>query len=137
MDRINTETPPGPSMTTLVAGIVNDLQQLMRQELQLAKREVQQEWDKTKSAAGSMAAGGGILGLAAVLFCFMFVHLLFHYVGETIPLWGCYGIVGLVLAILGGILVAVGRTKATDINVIPPQTAETMKENVQWIQNQT
>jgi hypothetical protein len=144
-DRIN--MPPGtsprvstsethPSLTSLVGGIVDDLQRLIRQELRLAKTEMQQEWEKTKTAAASLAAGVALLGLAAVLLCFMFVHLLHTYVA-AIDLWGWFGIVGGLLAIGGGLLIAVGRAKATEIHAVPPQTAETLKENVQWLRNQT
>jgi len=125
-----------PSLTSLVAGIVDDLQRLIRQELRLAKTEMQQEWEKTKTAAASMAAGVALLGLAAVLTCFMFVHLLATYV-TAIPLWGWFGIVGGLLAIGGGLLIAAGRAKAAEIHAVPPQTAETIKENVQWLRNQT
>jgi len=125
-----------PSLTSLLSGIVDDLQRLIRQELTLAKTEVQQEWEKTKTAAASMAAGVALLGLGAVLLCFMFVYLLATHV-EAIPLWGWFGIVGGALALGGGLLVAVGRATANQIQVVPPQTAETLKENVQWMKNQT
>jgi len=144
-DRMN--MPPGspppaaisetsPSLTSLVGGIVDDLQRLVRQELQLAKTEIQQEWEKTKTAAASMAGGVILLGLGAVLLCFMFVYLLAAYV-TAIPLWAWFGIVGGVLALGGGLLVAIGRSTASAINVVPPQTAETLKESVQWMKNQT
>jgi len=144
-DRINMPAgvpPPGtttetsPSLTSLVGGIVDDLQRLIRQELTLAKTEVQQEWEKAKIAAASMAAGVALLGLGAVLLCFMFVYLLATYV-TAIPLWGWFGIVGGVLALGGGLFIAVGRATATEVHVVPPQTAETLKENVQWMKNQT
>jgi uncharacterized membrane protein YdcZ (DUF606 family) len=144
-DRINAPAgvpPPGttsetsPSLTSLLSGIVDDLQRLIRQELQLAKTEMQQEWEKTKTAAASMAAGVGLLGLAAVLLCFFFVKLLAAYV-TAVPEWAWFGIVGGALALGGGLLIAAGRATATHINVVPPQTAETMKENVQWMKNQT
>jgi hypothetical protein len=83
-----------------------------------------------------MAAGMVLLGLAAVLICFFFVKLLAVYV-TAIPEWGWFGIVGGLLAIGGGLLIAVGRAAATQIHVVPPQTAETIKENVQWMKNQT
>jgi len=127
---------PSPSLTSLVAGIVDDLQRLIRQELMLAKTEVQQEWEKTKTAAASMATGVALLGLGAVLLCFMFVYLLYTYV-TAVPLWGWFGIVGGALALGGGLLVAAGRAAATQVHVVPPQTAETLKENVQWMKNQT
>src|SRR5919204_42605 len=51
------DSPPA-SMSSLVGGIISDAQQLIRQELLLARREVQQEVNKAKMAALSLAAGG-------------------------------------------------------------------------------
>ena len=45
------------------------------------------------------------------------------------------GIVGSVLAVLGGVLLASGTHKAEEIDVVP-QTVETMKENAQWLTEQ-
>jgi Flp pilus assembly protein TadB len=134
-DRINLADSP-TSMTQLVGGIVADLQTLMRQELQLAKTEFRQEWDKTKTAAGSMAVGAGLLTVAGFLFCFAIVYLL-SALAPSLPLWACFGIVAVALGLIGGILVAAGRSKASEIHVVPPQTAATMRENVQWLKNQT
>jgi uncharacterized membrane protein required for colicin V production len=134
-DRINAADSP-TSVTELVGGIVTDLQTLLRQELQLAKVEVLREWDKTKSAAESMAAGAGLLTVAGLLLCFALVYL-FQALVPALPLWACFAIVGVALGLIGGILVGAGRAKASEVNVIPAQTAETMKENVQWLKNQT
>lgn len=136
-DRITTTTPTSeqPSLTSLVSGIVTDLQHLIRQELQLARREVHQEWEKTKTAAASMAAGAALCLMAGLLLCLM-LPLLLYDVLPKIPLWGWFGIVGALLGLVGALLLAVGRSKAAEVHVIPPQTAETMRENVQWIQNQ-
>jgi uncharacterized membrane protein YqjE len=134
-DRVNAADPPA-SVTQLVGGIVTDVQTLLRQELQLAKSEMQQEWDKTKSAAGSMAAGAGLLTVAGLLLSFALVHLL-ATIASGLPLWTCYALVALVLGMIGGILVVAGRTKASEVHIIPPQTAESLKENVQWLKNRT
>jgi hypothetical protein len=132
-DSTGSESPP--SLTALVGGIVNDLQQLIRQELQLARTEVKQEWDKTKTAAVSLAAGAGMACVAGLLLCHMVVYILNEE--AKLQLWVSYGIVGGVLVVFSGLLLAIGRAKATDVHVVPPQTTETMKENVQWIKNQT
>jgi hypothetical protein len=134
-DRINVTDSPA-SMTQLLAGIVNDLQTLLRQELLLAKTEILQEWDKTKTMAGTMAAGAGLLTVSGLLVCFALVHLL-NYLAPGMPLWACFALVGVALGIVGGILVGVGRSKASDISIIPPQSAAVMKENAQWLKNQT
>jgi hypothetical protein len=129
-DSLPTESPP--SITGLVSGIVGDVQQLIRQELHLARTEIKQEWNKARSAAGAMAAGVGLIFLAVFMLCFMFVYLL-HL--ADIPLWGCFGIVGGVFAIIGLGLAGIGYAQANRVHVIPPQTAETIKENVTWTRN--
>jgi hypothetical protein len=132
-DRIPTDA--SPSMASLLGGIVNDIQTLIRQEIRLARTEVQREWDKAKTAAGSMAAGSAVLALGGILLCLALVHLLAWAIHTDWSLWLSYLIVGGLLAALGGVLFYAGRNKAAEVNVIPPQTAETMRENVEWIQN--
>jgi hypothetical protein len=134
-NRINATDSPA-SVTQLVGGIVTDLQTLVRQELHLTKTELRQEWEKTKTAAGSMAAGAGLLTVAGLLLCFGLVFLL-QAIAPGLPLWACFAIIGVAFGLIGGILVGVGRAKASEVHVIPPQTAETMKENAQWLKNQT
>ena len=52
-----------------------------------------------------------------------------------LPLWACFGIVGLVFGVIGGALVMSGIRKFQSNNPLPDQTAQTIKENVQWIAN--
>jgi hypothetical protein len=132
-DRITTETSPG--VAALLGGIVSDIQTLIRQEIALAKTEIVREWDKAKTAAGSMAVGAAVLALGGVLLCLTVVCVLREV--ALLPWWASFLIVGGVLAVLGAVLFYTGRNKAAQVNVIPPQTVETMKENVQWIRNQT
>jgi uncharacterized membrane protein YqjE len=123
-----------PSLTSLVSGIVNDVQQLVRQEINLARTEVKQEWEKAKTAAGALMAGMVLLGVGGVLLCFMLVYLIHSF---NVDLWICFLIVGGLLALTGAVLAGIGYSQASRVNVIPPQTAQTLKENVQWIKNQT
>jgi protein-S-isoprenylcysteine O-methyltransferase Ste14 len=132
-DRIPADT--SPSMASLLGGIVSDIQALVRQEITLAKTEMIREWDKAKTAAGSMAAGAAILALGGFLLCLAIVSVLHELAG--LPWWASFLIVGGVFTGLGAVLFFTGRNKAARVNVIPPQTAETMRENVQWIRNQT
>jgi protein-S-isoprenylcysteine O-methyltransferase Ste14 len=132
-DRIPADT--SPSMASLLGGIVSDIQALVRQEITLAKTEMIREWDKAKTAAGSMAAGAAILALGGILLCLAIVSVLHEVAG--LPWWASFLIVGGVLTGLGAVLFFTGRNKAARVNVIPPQTAATMRENVQWIRNQT
>jgi protein-S-isoprenylcysteine O-methyltransferase Ste14 len=132
-DRIPADTPP--SMSSLLGGIVGDLQTLIRQEVALARTEIQREWDKAKTAAGAMAVGAAVLAVGGLFLCLAVVAVLHEVAG--LPWWASFLIVGGVFAGLGAVLFYTGRNKAAKVHVVPPQTAETMRENVQWIRNQT
>jgi hypothetical protein len=123
-----------PSMSSLVSGIISDAQQLIRQEINLARREVREELNKAKTAALSMAAGAGLTALGGILFALTLVYVL---VALGLPVWAGYAIVAAVITSIGVALLIIGRAKASQVSVIPPQTAESLKENAEWIQNQT
>ena len=123
-----------PSVTGLVRGIVNDLQTLIRQQFVLFKHEIKQNLHKSKQAMVLLAAGAAISAMGGVLLCFMIVHLISYF---GLPLWASFGIVGGLLTLGGLILAALGYSQASRVNLIPPQTAQTLKENVQWIKSQT
>jgi uncharacterized membrane protein YqjE len=125
----------GPSMTALVSGIIADTQKLMRHELELARVEIKQELTKTRDAALSLAAGAGAMVWATVLLTLMIVFFINWATDGAVPLWGCFGIVGGLMLATGAILFFIGKSRAESINLVPPQTAETMQENVQWLKN--
>jgi Putative Actinobacterial Holin-X, holin superfamily III len=119
-----------PSLTTLLGGIVNDAKDLLVQEVALTKLEVQDELRKAKTAALTLGLGLGVAAVGGTLLSVMLVHLLTVF--TELPLWGCYGIVGSGLVVLGGVVLAVGKTTGADLDVIPRQTVETRKENARW-----
>jgi hypothetical protein len=134
-------SPPEPSVTTLVSGIITDVQDLVKQQVALARREIQSDFQKTKEAALSLAWGVGACVLAVILFCLTVVYLL-HWLTSpagsdpaSIPLWGCYAIVAGVLAAVGATLTYLGIHKLQSFNPLPDETAEALKENVQWLTN--
>jgi protein-S-isoprenylcysteine O-methyltransferase Ste14 len=122
-----------PSMASLVGGIISDAQRLVRQEVALARREMQVELDKAKGASVALALGAGGAMLGAVFLGLMVVFLL-HELGG-LQLWASFLIVGGVLAVVGAILLYAGIEQVRAISIVPPQTAETLQENVQWLQN--
>jgi Putative Actinobacterial Holin-X, holin superfamily III len=127
------ETPyqSEPSLAQLLTGIVNDAKELMRQELALAKHEIREDLRKTTKAMLSLGVGIGVAAIGGLLLILMLVHLLNALAG--LPLWACYGIVGGLFLIMGGVLLLIAKNTIARIDVMPPQTVETMQENVQWI----
>ena len=125
--------PAAPSLATLLSGIMKDAKDLLVQELTLAKLEGHDEVRQIKTAALSLGIGVGVAAVGGILLSVMLVHMLAAY--TDIPLWGCYGIVGSVFGVLGWVLLALGKHKIEEIDVMP-QTVETMKENAQWLREQ-
>ena len=124
-----------PSLTALLGGIVNDARELLVQEVTLTKLEVQDEVRKAKTAALSLGIGLSIVAAGGMLLSVMLVHVLVMF--TEIPLWGCYGIVGSGLVIVGGVVLAVGNTTAADLGGVPQQTVETRKETAPWLTQPT
>ena len=125
--------PVAPSLAALLGGILKDAKDLLVQELTLAKFEGNDELRQIKTAALSLGIGVGVAAVGGILLSVMLVHVLAAY--TDIPLWGCYGIVGSVFGVLGWVLLASGKYKIEEIDVMP-QTVETMKENTQWLREQ-
>jgi hypothetical protein len=120
-----------PSLAQLLTGIVDDAKELMRQELALAKHEIREDLRKTKTAMVSLGIGIGVAAIGGLLLILMLVHLLQALAG--LPLWACYGIIGGLLIVMGGVLFLIAKHTIARIDVVPQHTVDTMKENVQWI----
>jgi uncharacterized membrane protein YqjE len=114
-----------------VGGIIEDTQQLIRQEAALARREVKEEWDKTKEAAGLMAGGLTVFAVVAVLSSFTLVKLLQQYVLPNHE-WACFAIVTVVFALGGGLLVYAAMARFNQVHMMP-QTVESLRQDVEAV----
>jgi len=126
------ETGHSPSITGLVTGIVNDAQELIKQQMTLFRHELQVDIRKTKEGALSLGAGLGVAGLGGLLLALMLVHLL-QALAPEMPLWGCYGVVGVALVGVGGILCYAGKKIFDSFSPLPNESVQALKENVRWI----
>jgi hypothetical protein len=121
------------SVGDIIANISNDLSQLFRQEIELAKAELRQEATKTGKAAG-MLGGAGFAGyLAVLLLSFAAVFGLANVIDIG---WAALIIAG-VWAVIGAVLYANGRKKLKTVDPMPRRTVDTLKEDAQWLKNPT
>jgi Putative Actinobacterial Holin-X, holin superfamily III len=126
------ETGQEASVTQLVSGIMSDAQKLTRQQLALLRYEVKEDLHKAREAGFFLAWGLGTALMGALLFCLMLVHLL-SWTAPELPLWGCYGIVGGLVAALGSALFFAGIHKVRSFDPPLDQSVQALKENVQWL----
>jgi protein-S-isoprenylcysteine O-methyltransferase Ste14 len=109
-----TENNPTPnsSVSTLVNSAIKDGQTLVKQQIELAKAEVQ-ESAKQAGASFGMFAAAGLLALLA--FIFILVAAAYGLVKAGLEEWAAFLIVAAALALIALILGLVGRKRAKTI----------------------
>jgi hypothetical protein len=101
---------------------------LVRQEVALAKAELQQEAKTAGTAVGAFG-GAGFAGY----FVLVFVSLAGMYgLAAVMPTGWAALIVAGVWAVIAGVLALLGRSKLKGFSPKPERTIETVKEDVQW-----
>jgi hypothetical protein len=121
------------SLGELFAELSRETSELFRKEVALAKAELSQKATQAGVDIGFLAAGGAI-AYAGLLALVAAVILL---LGEAIPMWLSALIVGLLVAAAGGLLVRQGMQRLKQLSPAPEQTIDTLKEDAEWLKNQT
>lgn len=119
------------SIPEVLKGIVSSIQQIIRSEIKLAKREVTENAQQARSAAIALAADGvfGIYALGFLLLAAMFALEL------VLPNWLSALIIGLVLLAGTGLGISLGRQRLKTIRPVR-KTMQSVKEDVQWMTEQ-
>jgi len=136
------ENSTDQSATSLVSGIVDDIQELVKQQLRLTRREIEAELRQAQQGAVMMASAAALLFIAAIVLCFAVAHLI-HWATApagtdpaSFPLWACYAAVGVVIAALGATLGCIARKMFKSISPLQNPATEALKDNVEWATNQ-
>jgi uncharacterized membrane protein YqjE len=115
----------------IVQDILNNIGELVRSEIVLAKTEVRDEAKKASKAGGLFAAAGllAFYGMAAwIATCMILIAM-------VTPLWFAVFIMGVVLFVASGIVLVAAVQKWRELRP-PERTIQTVKEDVQWAKQQ-
>lgn len=120
------------SIGDLLSSLTSDVSNLMSTQMQLAVTEIKDEVRQTSKAATFFGAGAmaGYLALILVAFAAAFG------LAEVMATGWAFLIVGVVFAAVAFVLYQQGRKVIEDTDVVPPQTVESLKEDVQWLKQQ-
>jgi len=121
------------SIGRLIGEVAGDVSKLFRQEVALAKAELKEEAAKAGKAGGMLAGAGFAAYLVAVLLSLALVFGL----GEVMPPGWAAVIVAIVWGIVGGVLYYLGRNRMKNIDPVPRQTVDTLREDAQWVRDRT
>jgi len=130
-----------PTVTSLVSGILSDAQDLFKQQIRLARQEIETDLRKSKEAVSFFAIGWTICLMGAFSLCLMTAHLL-NWLGapqgvdpSSIPLWAGYALVSGICLGAGGMTLLMGKKKVDDMGTPLHETAQALKENIEWKTN--
>jgi hypothetical protein len=112
----------------LASEVAKDMSTLVRQEVALAKAELQQDAKTAGTAVGAFG-GAGFAGYFVLVFL---SRAMMWALGSTMALGWAALIVAAVWAVVAAVLALLGRSKLKGFSPKPERTIETVKEDVQW-----
>ena len=115
------------SLSELVSEVTGEIATLFRQEVELARVETSEQVSRAAKAGGMLGAAAVIGFLDLILFSFAAAWAL----SEVVPEGVAFLIVAVVFAIVAGVLAMAGKKRIANINPVPNQTVQTVKEDVQ------
>lgn len=124
---------PDRSLGDLVGDLTSDFSALVSDHINLAKVELKQDI-KEMGKAGGLFGGAGVAGLIALIMLSM--ALGWALAEEMAPGWA-FLIVGLAWTAVAAVLALTAKKTAENVDPVPNQTIEEIKEDKKWIKNQT
>ena len=119
----------GPSISELVSDLTREISELIRREVELARLEVSQAITRVQTGVSSMAIGG-VVAFAGFLVLLVAAALGLDLVVQT-P-WLSTLIVGAIAVVLGGVLLAVGKSRLTRLT--PERSLRSLRRDSELVQ---
>ena len=117
-----------PSLAELLSRTTQDLSGLLRAEVELAKVELKEE-ATTAARAGAMFGAAGVLGHLALLLALFAAA---WGLDAIMPTGLAFLVVAVVVGVVAAVMFAIGRDRLREATPVAPQTAQTLKEDVEW-----
>jgi Flp pilus assembly protein TadB len=130
---MNTEVKPtsDASIGELMSRLSSELSRLVRDEMQLAQKEIQQ-------SAKHAGIGAGLFGAAGLLAFFGLASLIAAAVAAValaLPVWAAALIVGAALFAAAGLATLLSKRQAEDVTPAAPFTVANVKKDIQEVKD--
>ncbi len=128
-----TAEPANKPIGELINDVQSQVTDLLRKEVEIAVVELRDEV-KQAAKAGGMLGGAALNGYLATLFgSFSLAWLL----DRKLPRPLAFGLVALTHGAVAAALLKRGHEEMKQVDPVPTETIETLKENVEWAKTQT
>ena len=121
------------SIGEVLSDIVDDVQQIVRAEVRLARAEIREQLGRARLAAMFLAtaAVAALMAIGLVLLAGVFA------LATIWPSWAAALAVAAGTALLGGLLWMAGIRRIRALHVTPQKAIDSVKENIQWAKTRT
>lgn len=137
---MNREPPTTSTIGSLLSDLRDETSTLLRQEVALAKAEINEKAGRIGKNVAEMATGGAIAYAGLIILLIGVAHLV--GIGLTaiglspeIAVWLGPLLVGAVVAIIGGAMMAKAKKAMSAEKLVPHETIGSLKDDKQWAQN--
>ena len=121
------------SVSEVLQDVLRNVQDILRSEVRLAKVESRQEAMQAASSALWV-----MFGVVGALSAWMFLLWTAAFALTAIlPMWAATLVIAVAMAAGGGVMIAAGLRRFTQITPMPERTIESLKENLEWIKQPT
>jgi hypothetical protein len=112
------------SVSSLLGELAGETSGLLQAEIALARKEIQGNLSSAQRGAMAIGAGAGVLmaGLLALVAAGILA------LARVMPLWQSAAIVGVAITIVGAILMAIGKRKASADGIKPGRTLGSLND---------
>lgn len=126
----NNVLPAQPTVSGLVSGILDDAQTLVKQQVEMLKAEVREDFRRSKRAAEFGAVGivcttVGALGLVTALVYLLHEQYQFTMASSWLIVGGAFTVAGVALGAISYFLLE-------RFNPLPDKTFSALQENLSW-----
>lgn len=132
-DVTNSRTDDSRPMSEMIGSAVENLQNIVRSEVRLAKTELTEEARLAGKGAAMLAVAAVVGAYAVGLFLLTAVWAL----ATQVDSWLAALIVAIVVTVVAGVLAMVGRSRLQEFNPKPEETIASVKEDIEWAKQQT
>jgi uncharacterized membrane protein YqjE len=122
---------PEKSLNELISELTTDFSNLVSTHVELAKVEIKEEVKKAGMGAGLLSGAA----VAALMTLLLLSFAAAWGLSEIVPEGVAFLIVGLVWAVVAGVMAVVGRQRLAQTKG-PEKSVQEVKEDAQWIRQQ-
>jgi uncharacterized membrane protein YqjE len=124
---------PRESVVQLLGDLASQSASLIQDEVALAKQELREKVESMQSTLVMIAVGALIALVAMASLCTALILALNEYLER----WASALLVGVILSIIAGAMIALGIKRLKQLSLKPEKTLESLEENKEWLKEIT